>query len=82
MDLATRSDIHDLRVEFNERLDGKNERRSAAKERRADTPGASDAISCIRFGMDLATRSDIHDLRVEFNKRLDATNERSGAEKL
>ena len=89
MDLATRSDMQELRVEFNERLDGTNERRGAAKRRRiaakewrADTPGASDAISCIRFGMDLATRSDIHDLRVEFNKRLDAMNERRGAEKL
>ena len=51
-------------------------------ERRPETPGASDAISYIRFGMDLVTRSDIHDLRVEFNKRLDATNERRGAAKL
>ena len=51
-------------------------------ERRPETPGASDAISYIRFGMDLATRSDMQELRVEFNERLDGTNERRGAAKL
>ena len=45
-------------------------------ERRPETPGASDAISYIRFGMDLATRADIQELRGEFNQRFDAVDER------
>ena len=45
-------------------------------ERRPETPGASDAISYIRFGMDLATRADIQELRGEFNQRFDAVDDR------
>ena len=45
-------------------------------ERRPETPGPSDAISYIRFGMDLATRADIQELRGEFNQRFDAVDDR------
>ena len=48
-------------------------------ERRPETPGASDAISYIRFGMDLATRADIQELRGEFNQRFDAVDARIDA---